>query len=206
MQTDGNLVVYRHHKPLWDTGTYGHPGAAFALWGNGALFIADSTELLWGVGRGPASGVFPQQVASGSTWLTSGTGLFDGQNVIAGQYLLAMQTDGNLVVYIRGGRPLWSTGTFGRPGDWLIMQSDGNLVIYDVQGYAIWASGTPGHPGGFAVMQTDANFVVYSSSDQPLWASNSEQVGTYSDPLRSVQSLIAERIDQGVDYSGNGTV
>jgi hypothetical protein len=204
MQLDGNLVVYLSGRPLWDTHTFGHPGTAFVLWGNGALFMADSSGLLWGVGRGPASGEFPGPSPSGNTVLTASLGLFDGQTISAGKYLLAMQNDGNLVVYGTGGA-LWNTGTVGNPGDWLILQSDGNLVIYDVQGNPVWASGTPGNPGDIAVMQTDANFVVYSSSAQPLWASNSAQ-GAYANPLRSVQSLGPDRIDQGVDYTGNGPV
>ncbi len=54
-------------------------------------------------------------------------------------------------------------------------------------------------------MQADANFVIYSVFGFPLWASNTAQ-GAYGNPLRSVQSLVPERIDQGVDYSGNGPV
>ena len=175
MQSDGNLVVYLNGRPLWDTGTYGHPGAAFIVWTNGSLFISDSSGLLWGVGPGPFSGHFPQPLPSGTTEMTAGTALFDGQTITAGRYRLAMQTDGNLVVYTKRGRPLWNTGTWGQPGDSLTMQSDGNLVIYNVHDQPIWWSGTFGHPGAFALMQTDANFVVYSSSNQPLWASNSVQ-------------------------------
>jgi hypothetical protein len=205
MQTDGNLVIYLNGAPLWNTGTYGHPGAGFVLWVNGAIFIAGSSGLLWGVGQGPALPGFAQPVASGQTSWSTGVGLFDGQTIQAGNYLLAMQTDGNLVVYGPGGDPRWNSGTWGKPGDWLMMQSDGNLALYDVHGYAIWTSGTFGHPGAVASMQTDGNFVVYSSSGTPLWDSNSE-AGVSANPLRSVQSLIPERVDQGVDYSGNGPV
>jgi hypothetical protein len=204
MQLDGNLVVYSNGTPLWDSGTYGHLGATLVLWVDGSLFIANSSGLLWGVGRGP--GMVPSQsLPSGTNELTAGTALFDGQTITAGNYQLVMQIDGNLVVYVQGGHALWSTGTWGRPGDWLIMEPDGNLVIYDIEGNPLWTSGTQGNPGAFAVMQIDANFVVYSPSSQPLWASNSEQ-GGYGNPLRSVQSLVPERIDQGVDYSGAGPV
>ncbi len=206
MQTDGNLVVYLNGSPLWDSGTYGHPGAGFILWTNGAIFVADSSGLLWGVGQGPAEGDFPPQpLPSGDSVLAAGSGFFDGQTITAGKFLLAMQNDGNLVVYGAGGGAEWNAGTWGQPGDWLTMQADGNLVIYDIHGYPIWASGTFGNPGAEAVMQTDGNFVVYSSSGTALWDSNSGP-GAYVNPLRSVQSLIPERIDQGVDYSGNGPV
>jgi hypothetical protein len=174
MQSDGNLVVYLSSQPLWNSGTYAHPGAAFIVWTDGSLFIAGASGLIWGVGPGLFSGNFPHPLPSGTTELSAGTGLFDGQTITAGNYLLAMQTDGNLVVYTQTGRPLWNTGTWGQPGDSLTMQSDGNLVIYNVHGRPIWWSGTYGYPGAFALMQSDANFVVYSSSNQPLWASNSE--------------------------------
>uniref|UniRef100_A0AAY5F6K4 Bulb-type lectin domain-containing protein n=1 Tax=Electrophorus electricus TaxID=8005 RepID=A0AAY5F6K4_ELEEL len=35
------------------------------------------------------------------------------------------QDDGNFVVY--GWKPIWASGTNGKPGFFLIMQSDGNL-------------------------------------------------------------------------------
>jgi murein DD-endopeptidase MepM/ murein hydrolase activator NlpD len=206
MQSDGNLVVYRQGSPLWSSGTYGHPGAVFVLWINGAVFVSSASGLLWGVGQGPAVGGFPPQpLPSGDTELTAGAGVFDGQTITSGKYQFVMQTDGNLVVYGPNGAVQWDAGTWGQPGDWLTMQSDGNLVIYDVHGYAIWATGTFGYPGAFALMQGDSNFVVYSPSGQPLWASNSER-GAYANPLRLVQSLTPQRIDQGVDYSGNGPV
>jgi murein DD-endopeptidase MepM/ murein hydrolase activator NlpD len=205
MQTDGNLVIYLDGRPLWDSGTWGHSGVVLVVWTNGALFLADSTSLLWGVGEGPASGGMPQMLPSGNTVLHTNYGLYDGQTISAGSFLLAMQNDGNLVIYAPAGYPLWNTGTYWQPGDWLVMQGDGNLVIYDVHGNPLWAAGTWGNPGDFAVMQADANFVIYSVFGTPLWASNTAQ-GAYANPLRSVQSLIPERIDQGVDYSGNGPV
>lgn len=57
---------------------------------------------------------------------------------------LAMQTDGNLVLYGPNYSVVWASGTSGHPGAHLVMQSDGNLVIYD--GWtAIWSTGTGGH-------------------------------------------------------------
>lgn len=43
---------------------------------------------------------------------------------------LAMQGDGNLVLYTPSGAPLWASGTHGRPGAFLALQNDGNAVIY----------------------------------------------------------------------------
>lgn len=59
-----------------------------------------------------------------------------------GSYL-AMQSDGNLVLY-QGGRAYWATGMMGA-GSYLVMQEDGNLVMYRPSGsgrVAVWASNT----------------------------------------------------------------
>jgi hypothetical protein len=57
---------------------------------------------------------------------------------------VAMQSDGNLVVYGPGGNALWSSGTSGHPAAAfsLAMQDDGNLVIYTDGGSAIWSRAT----------------------------------------------------------------
>jgi hypothetical protein len=60
-----------------------------------------------------------------------------------------MQGDGNLVLYrnrIVGCRiireAVWSSGTCGHPGAYLVVQNDGNVVIYDPYGRALWNTGT----------------------------------------------------------------
>lgn len=52
---------------------------------------------------------------------------------------LAMQTDGNLVIYSAAGRPLWNTRTDGKGGRRLVMQADGNLVIYRADNRPVWS-------------------------------------------------------------------
>jgi hypothetical protein len=54
---------------------------------------------------------------------------------------LAMQTDGNLVIY-NGTTPVWASGTYGRPGAYLVAQWDGNMVMYPPNGAAMWATNT----------------------------------------------------------------
>jgi hypothetical protein len=59
-----------------------------------------------------------------------------------GPYKLAMQADGNLVIYAVSGAT-WASGIIKRTSPHtLIMQDDGNLVIYDRGNRAVWASGT----------------------------------------------------------------
>jgi hypothetical protein len=88
-----------------------------------------------------------------------------------GRFQLAMQYDGNLVLY-QGASALWATGTWGSTGYAGIMQHDGNLVLYDVNQHAMFASNTWGQPGNRLALQNDGNLVVYNSGGAPVWASN----------------------------------
>ena len=53
---------------------------------------------------------------------------------LSGRYTLVLQGDGNLVLYKNfkdgGRRPLWASGTEGKPAQICAMQDDGNLVLY----------------------------------------------------------------------------
>ena len=58
---------------------------------------------------------------------------------------LAMQADGNLVVYGPTGECVWSTGTYGNRDAFLAAHDDGNLVIYTAdQRKTLWSSKTTG--------------------------------------------------------------
>ena len=86
-----------------------------------------------------------------------------------GRYRLAMQADGNLVLYrTDDNAPLWASQTAGRGGTRAVLQGDGNLVIYG-DGDAVWASQTAGHPGATLTVQDDGN-VVISAGGTALWA------------------------------------
>jgi hypothetical protein len=89
---------------------------------------------------------------------------------------LAMQADGNLVLYrTQFGRALWASNTQGKPVTYLIMQADGDLVAYTADGTSYWARGTPGNPGAWAVLQDDGNLVIYDAEGNLLWASDTVQ-------------------------------
>lgn len=104
--------------------------------------------------------------------LATNESLFRGDIVRScnGQYLLAMQTDGNLVIY-DGIRPIWHTETYGTDAQLTVMQGDGNLVVYDAKGTALWHTGTYGNDGAALALQNDGNLVIYSRNGTPLWAS-----------------------------------
>ena len=179
LRRDGDLVVYASDgsTTLWSTMTDGHVGAYLDLQADGNLVLyrqasADSQDALW------SSGTYarPQTISSGEilkpgSW-TQGT-----------RTILAMQGDGNLVMYRkRDGAAIWSSRTWGHSGAYAVMQTDGNVVVYPSGGGpsshdALWSTGTWGHSGAYAIMQNDGNLVVYPkgggpSSHDALWASN----------------------------------
>jgi hypothetical protein len=169
MQGDGNFVVYGHDSnALWASGTNGHGGASLALQTDGNLVVyGTNSAALWASGTNvPGAPPAP----SGCGTIAPGQGLTAGDSVSScdGRYTLAMQGDGNLVLYHNGVGALWATGTNGRNGFNAIMQADGNFVLYDTHDRALWASGTSGHGGADLAVQTDGNLVVYAGS-KPLW-------------------------------------
>ncbi|MEO8878447.1 MAG: phage tail tip lysozyme [Polyangiaceae bacterium] len=104
--------------------------------------------------------------------IRAGHGISRGESVSScgGKYDLAMQTDGNLVLYEKGKGALWSTHTNGTDGFAAIMQSDGNFVLYGSKSDPLWSSRTNGHNGADLAVQTDGNLVVYGGS-RALWNS-----------------------------------
>jgi hypothetical protein len=103
-------------------------------------------------------------------------GLGSGQTLPGGHILeasnkidtLAMQTDGNLVLYTQG-VAVWASNTAGYTGARAVMQSDGNLVVYGPGNDALWSSGTAGHPGSALAVQDDGNVVIYDRTTA-IWA------------------------------------
>ena len=83
-----------------------------------------------------------------------------------GNYHLAYQGDGNLVLYDSGYGVVWATNLLQNP-DIALMQSDGNFVVYGDGD--IFATNTDGHIGAFLCIQNDGNLVVYSADGQVLW-------------------------------------
>ena len=95
-----------------------------------------------------------------------------------GKYKLALQGDGNLVLYA-GSAVRWASGTSGKGANKLTVQSDGNVVLY-AGNAPVWATNTNGRGGGgtFLGLQNDGNLVAYASPGAPIWASNTPDGGT----------------------------
>ena len=92
----------------------------------------------------------------------------------SGTYVLRYQSDGNLVIYQRGGGPVWAASTEGQPAGHVEMQGDGNLVMYNAFGQPVWASDTWGFPGAYASILDDGHLVIVDGSGVPIWWSGGE--------------------------------
>jgi len=117
--------------------------------------------------------------ACGRLFASGGQGLVAGgpqSDLLScdGRFHLAMQTDGNLVLYQTSGPALWATGTNPGPAVTAIMQQDGNFVLNRGWGYytpeVVFNTAT-NPTGTHLYVQNDGNLVVYSNSTA-LWASN----------------------------------
>lgn len=119
-----------------------------------------------------------------------------GKNSITspnGNYVLVLQTDGNLVIYRNGTNTvMWASNVYVKKPSAsdkfkLYYQNDGNLVVYkqDSSGYytiVFWAANNTFVPSndanlssvkyGFWVMQDDGNFVLYYPSTKFYGAFN----------------------------------
>lgn len=144
--------------------------------------------------------------ASNNTLGTYGT-LTGGQSIVSpdGHYELLMQSDGNLVEYIVGGRALWSSQTNGDRGAHAVMEPGGNLVVYDASGAAVWSSNSRGTGCPHLVIQDDGNVVIYTS--KAIWATgtveSTMQPGDVLHPGWSIYSPPPENYQLIMQTDGN---
>ncbi len=160
IQDDGDLVCKSGTTVVWRTRTGGNAGAKLCITRNKNLKIysASKTEL-WSFDMGHAFEVASDvgYIFTGNTLraLKSSANLYGHQKAMFGGFYyyggfalfsdddtskLAMQTDGNLVLY--KGNAVWSSGTFGYTNAYCGLLSNGNLCVYDSNNNQIWNSGT----------------------------------------------------------------
>lgn len=111
----------------------------------------------------------------GNDWdkLLPGEALTPGNAIYSesGNYVLALQGDGNLVLYrVSPWGWVWQSRTMGITPSSLVMQYDGNLVLYDTSSVPHWYTSTSG-TGTYMVVKTDGTFGVYSYDDTQQWTS-----------------------------------
>ena len=119
-----------------------------------------------------------QAVTLGNT-LNANHTMGSGDNLLTnnGYYSLAMQSDGNLVLYYIGGGgavPKWSTGQAGTYA-YVAMQNDGNLALYHSNNTWSWTSKTGGRPVDSRfrlVLQENGELDIYDPSNNIIWYAN----------------------------------
>lgn len=109
--------------------------------------------------------------SAATTLLGPGTQINPGQTVASptSGYVLAMQTDGNLVLIAPGNRPVWWSGT-RVPGTVLQVGPDGNVVLYAPGHKAIWWTGTAGRPGAQLGVRDEGDVVVVAPGEVTVWS------------------------------------
>jgi endoglucanase len=135
-----------------------------------ALTAAGVVVALSGASAMTASyGATTPDALSAGQWLSAGQSLVSS----SGNMRLAMQTDGNLVLYTAAGVAVWASHTYGSGStDKVSMQTDGNLAIYTATGAAVWSTSTTGTGSNNRLdLQTDGNLVLYTSANVVLWSS-----------------------------------
>ena len=100
--------------------------------------------------------------------LLQGQRLYGGEYILSndGRFVLAMQDDGNLVVYHKNGH-YWDSNTHGNPGAFAQLQYDGNFVIYNSSNKPLWNTET--RDISRLVIQDDGNLVGYSDNGASWW-------------------------------------
>jgi hypothetical protein len=193
LQTDGNLVIYNASSvAVWDSHTAG-TNELLRLADTGVLELSSGGRSIW-VGA-------PNVLRAGDA-LRSGESMYsanlkyqlvmqpDGNLVVygptraiwaSGTYgspgnWLALQTEGNLVIYTAKNVAVFNTATNGGAGTQLVLANDSWLVLTS-GGSPIWSASTPTVSPGTTIpsgesirspdgrvalsMQTDGNLVVY---------------------------------------------
>ncbi|MER6781117.1 MULTISPECIES: trypsin-like serine protease [unclassified Streptomyces] len=218
MQADGNMVIY--HKSggdgkgaaIWDTKTYGNPGAY-------AVMQEDGNFLVYKKDGGDGKG--------GSLWSsdTYGNGTEN-----RGAYL-RFQEDGNLVVYKKDGGPdqggaIWASGSYRRANVltsgtqyqapfWIdaetkifYMDRGGRLVIWDKsRGKELWTSNAYGGDGSHLAMQADGNFILYKKDGGDGKGGSVWSTATFANPgayahFQSDGNLVVYKKDGGQGKGG----
>jgi hypothetical protein len=119
---------------------------------------------------------------------------------------LAMQGDGNLVLY-QSGAPVWNTRTAGQNCSsnqcFAVFQGDGNFVVYNGS-TPLWSSITGGHPGAQLVLSTQApHLKIVGAGGSILWANSNHTLADFDGDHRTDISLF--RCSNGIWYLQQST-
>jgi hypothetical protein len=182
-QDDGNLVLYTAADvPVWKSNNGSYPQYA----GKKLFLQNDGNLVIYGTGSGTSTTTVPaDNLPTGSGQIlcanAESSKLYKGQSLYStnGWYRLTMQADGNLVIYSKADKSIWSTGTGGTAAHYAYFQADGNLVLYDNTGVGgtgnpVWwlnKGQYPQYQGYRWVLADNGGFFLYDRNNTALWLS-----------------------------------
>ena len=151
--------------------------------------------------------------AAGTNILAAGGTLNAGGTIASpsGDTTLAMQTDGNLVLYgptsTSPNGVIWASGTSGSNMS-LRQQADGNLLIYNGSNQPVWASTTQDYAGAQLVVLDYGHASIYSAAGQLLWDNKTPLYSTLPSGTTMLpgQSLRSPDHSSHLNYGTNGTL
>jgi hypothetical protein len=180
LQTNGNFTILAqpNNTQEWSNGASSQNTTDLVIMQNDGNLVEYNRTFTTGTGQSPngfnlATGCLPSRLLMGQT-----INLGQCMASDSGRFVLALQTQGNLVLYDATPNPnpwipLWEAGNNVMGGAYAVMQTAGNFVLYDANGVALWAT-TGSSPGpGFLWLQDDGNLNVYTA----LWST-----GTFNQP------------------------
>ncbi|MFE6103872.1 hypothetical protein ACFVQ4_28430 [Streptomyces laurentii] len=96
--------------------------------------------------------------------------LMPGDRLETADARLAMQEDGNLLIFRRSDSAiLFATKTTNNPGAYAQMRGDGNLVVTGKSGGELWSAGTSG-AGNYAELRDNSTLTVHKQDAGVLWS------------------------------------
>ncbi|AND16745.1 hypothetical protein [Rathayibacter tritici] len=224
MQKNGELVVYSaRNVAVWSTTTTNEAGASVIIQGDGNLVVyRENGSPAWAsnvrrtIPEPVTDTLFSEQNLRPVHQLTSADGRFRAVMQSDGNFVgygpqgvvwsvgtsgkgnrVALQKDGNIVIYGADESVKWFSGTSGRNLR-LGVNNAGSLILVDRDDDVLWTSqaafpsstlsaANSLEAGSFlrsangvyrAVMQADGNFVLYGKNG-PLWATKTSRSGAF---------------------------
>ena len=206
LQGDGNLVLYGAGRPYWASFAFASSQLSVSLQDDGNLVVVSAGRPIWSWKTGAIAPPPPPPCPTPSSSSSVGCEqvLNEGQQLTAGQYTVALQGDGNFVLYngaTTANNAVWSTGTNNARGALqLVIQGDGNAVLYTPgRASAAWSTGTfgKGATSPHLELQGDGNMVLYKSAGaspgSAIWATGlSNLIGVYAYPSQPANAALQD--------------
>lgn len=175
MQDDGNFVIYNVGTAVWSSKTEGNPNSRLVLQDDGNLVIYNrNNKSIWAAKKTDQSKASINDQVVVRRQIKLGTTI----SSLNGVYELAMQRDGNLVLYrnCSGRKAIWESNTDGKSITNCIITPDGHIMLMNRQDIVKKIpDDNNSNNNSRLVIQDDGNLVFYNGNMKPFWSSNTMQ-------------------------------